>query len=67
MPQTFFEKSARIGRFAAGAILFMTVGADVEGAYDAFVPRDVLKPYLSDEGIAVFGGSRPVETSQSEK
>jgi hypothetical protein len=43
------------------------VGAYAEGAYDAFVPWDVLKPYLSAEGIAVFGGSRPAETSQSEK
>lgn len=43
------------------------VGAYAEGAYDAFVPWDVLKPYLSPEGIAVFGGSRPVDTSKSEK
>ncbi|MEH2509618.1 hypothetical protein V1291_000972 [Nitrobacteraceae bacterium AZCC 1564] len=43
------------------------VGAYAEGAYDAFVPWDVLKPYLSAEGIAVFGGSRPVDTSKSEK
>jgi hypothetical protein len=43
------------------------VGAYAEGAYDAFVPWDVLKPYLSAEGIAVFGGSRPKETSESQK
>lgn len=43
------------------------VGAYAEGAYDAFVPWDALKPYLSPDGIAVFGGSRPVETSKSEK
>jgi hypothetical protein len=43
------------------------VGAYAEGAYDAFVPWDVLKPYLSPEGIAIFGGSRPVDTSKSEK
>ena len=43
------------------------VGAYAEGPYDAFVPWDVLKPYLSPEGVAVFGGSRPVDTSKSEK
>lgn len=43
------------------------VGAYVEGPYDAFVPWDVLKPYLSAEGTAVFGGSRPQETSESKK
>jgi hypothetical protein len=46
------------------------VGAYAEGAYDAFVPWDVLKPYLSAEGLAIFGGSRPVDpadTSKSEK
>jgi hypothetical protein len=43
------------------------VGAYAEGAYDAFVPWDALKPHLSAEGAAVFGGSRPVDTSKSEK
>jgi hypothetical protein len=43
------------------------VGAHAEGAYDAFVSWDVLKPYLSAEGTAVFGGSRPAETSKADK
>jgi hypothetical protein len=46
------------------------VGSHAEGPYDAFVPWDVLKPYLSAEGTSVFGGSRPVDpadTSKSEK
>ncbi|UZE47669.1 DUF3298 and DUF4163 domain-containing protein [Rhodopseudomonas sp. P2A-2r] len=35
------------------------VGSHVEGGYVAFVPWPVLKPYLSAEGVAIFGGDRP--------
>lgn len=34
-------------------------GPYAEGDYDAFVPWDKLKPYLSAEGSAIFGGERP--------
>ena len=35
------------------------VGPYVEGQYVAFVPWETLKPYLSAEGVRIFGGSRP--------
>jgi uncharacterized protein YndB with AHSA1/START domain len=35
------------------------VGSHVEGGYVAFVPWPMLKPYLSAEGAAIFGGDRP--------
>jgi hypothetical protein len=35
------------------------VGAHVEGGYVAFVPWQQLKPFLTPEGIAIFGGARP--------
>jgi hypothetical protein len=35
------------------------VGAYAEGPYTAFVPWVELKPYLSAEGLAIFGGERP--------
>jgi len=35
------------------------VGPYAEGQYAAFVPWEVLKPYLSPEGAGVFGGARP--------
>jgi hypothetical protein len=35
------------------------VGPYVEGGYVAFVPWETLKPYLSQEGQAIFGGERP--------
>ncbi|MGM4886719.1 hypothetical protein AB7813_00455 [Tardiphaga sp. 20_F10_N6_6] len=35
------------------------VGSYAEGDYDAFVPWEKLKPYLSAEGSAIFGGERP--------
>jgi hypothetical protein len=43
------------------------VGSYAEGSYEAFVPWDVLKPYLTPEGIALFGGSRPTETNTPSK
>jgi hypothetical protein len=35
------------------------VGPYAEGGYVAFVPWEKLKPYLSPEGAAIFGGARP--------
>jgi Protein of unknown function (DUF3298) len=35
------------------------VGPYVEGQYVAFVPWETLKPYLTPEGITIFGGARP--------
>ncbi len=35
------------------------VGAYAEGEYVAFVPWETLKPYLSPEGVRIFGGARP--------
>jgi hypothetical protein len=35
------------------------VGPYAEGAYVVFVPWEKLKPYLSPEGVAIFGGERP--------
>jgi hypothetical protein len=35
------------------------VGPYVEGQYVAFVPWETLKPYLTSEGVAIFGGARP--------
>ena len=42
------------------------VGAYAEGSYQAFVPWNVLKPFLSPEGLAIFGGERPA-SEKSEK
>jgi len=35
------------------------VGAYAEGPYTAFVPWQALKPHLSPDGAAIFGGARP--------
>lgn len=35
------------------------VGPYAEGEYTAFVPWETLKPYLTPEGINIFGGARP--------
>lgn len=35
------------------------VGPYAEGEYVAFVPWEILKPYLSGEGQRIFGGARP--------
>ena len=35
------------------------VGPYAEGGYVAFVPWEKLKPYLTPEGAAIFGGARP--------
>jgi hypothetical protein len=35
------------------------VGPYVEGQYVAFVPWETLKPYLTPDGMTIFGGARP--------
>jgi hypothetical protein len=35
------------------------VGSYAEGQYVAFVPWESLKPYLTPEGVRIFGGARP--------
>jgi len=35
------------------------VGPYAEGQYVAFVPWEALKPYLTPEGVKIFGGARP--------
>ena len=35
------------------------VGPYAEGEYVAFVPWEILKPYLSAEGASIFAGARP--------
>jgi hypothetical protein len=35
------------------------VGRYAEGEYVAFVPWEMLKPYLTAEGTSIFGGARP--------
>lgn len=35
------------------------VGPYAEGSYVAFVPWRILQPYLTAEGVAIFGGDRP--------
>jgi hypothetical protein len=35
------------------------VGPYAEGQYVAFVPWETLKPYLTPEGVKIFGGTRP--------
>jgi Protein of unknown function (DUF3298) len=35
------------------------VGPYAEGAYTAFVPWRILRPYLTAEGLAIFGGDKP--------
>jgi hypothetical protein len=35
------------------------VGPYAEGEYVAFVPWEALKPYLTPEGLKIFGGARP--------
>jgi hypothetical protein len=35
------------------------VGSYAEGSYTAFVPWRILQPYLTAEGVAIFGGDKP--------
>jgi hypothetical protein len=43
------------------------VGSYAEGDYTAFVPWETLKPFLSAEGTAIFGGAKPAESGDKPK
>jgi hypothetical protein len=40
------------------------VGSYAEGEYIAFVPWETLKPYLTPEGVRIFGGARPKDDEE---
>ena len=40
------------------------VGSYAEGEYIAFVPWEMLKPYLTPEGARIFGGARPKDDEE---
>jgi Protein of unknown function (DUF3298) len=42
------------------------VGPYAEGQYVAFVPWETLKPYLTPEGLRIFGGSRPKSDAEDQ-
>lgn len=42
------------------------VGSYAEGEYIAFVPWETLKPYLTPEGIKIFGGVRPKDDDRQQ-
>jgi hypothetical protein len=42
------------------------VGPYAEGEYVAFVPWETLKPFLTPEGVRIFGGSRPKEDDKQQ-
>ncbi len=42
------------------------VGPYAEGEYVAFVPWKTLRPYLSPEGVQVFGGTRPKDDAEEQ-
>lgn len=62
-PSTEAGKSSGL-EFHYGAY---AVGAYAEGTYNAYVPWTVLKPFLSPEGVAIFGGKRPPRPEKSEE
>ncbi|THD52781.1 MAG: DUF3298 domain-containing protein [Bradyrhizobium sp.] len=43
------------------------VGPYAEGQYVAFVPWEALKPYLTPEGVKIFGGARPKGDDDGER
>jgi hypothetical protein len=43
------------------------VGPYVEGEYVAFVPWEILKPYLTPEGTTIFAGARPKDDDNGEQ
>jgi len=40
------------------------VGSHAEGEYIAFVTWETLKPYLTPEGVRIFGGARPKDDEE---
>jgi hypothetical protein len=43
------------------------VGPYAEGPYAAFVPWETLKPYLTSEGLRIFGGPRPKDDDKRDE
>jgi hypothetical protein len=55
------EPSTEVGKSAGLTFHYSpyAVGPYAEGAYAAFVPWRILRPYLSAEGLAIFAGDKP--------
>ena len=55
------EPSTEIGKSAGLTFHYSpyAVGPYAEGAYTAFVPWQILRPYLTAEGLAIFAGDKP--------
>jgi hypothetical protein len=55
------EPSTEIGKSAGLTFHYSpyAVGPYAEGAYTAFVPWRILRPYLTAEGLAIFAGDKP--------
>lgn len=55
------EPSTEIGKSSGLTFHYSpyAVGPYVEGAYTAFVPWQILRPYLTAEGLAIFAGDKP--------
>lgn len=43
------------------------VGPYAEGAFEAFIPWETLKPYLSTEGTTIFAGTKPPDADDKPK
>jgi hypothetical protein len=61
-PSTMLGKSAGLSFTYSPYV----VGSYAEGEYGAFVPWTVLKPYLSAEGTAIFGGEAPKDDTKDD-
>jgi hypothetical protein len=55
------EPSTEIGKSSGLTFHYSpyAVGPYAEGAYTAFVPWRILRPYLTAEGLAIFAGDKP--------
>jgi hypothetical protein len=55
------EPSSELGKSSGLTFHYSpyAVGPYAEGAYTAFVPWRILRPYLTAEGLAIFGGEKP--------
>ncbi len=55
------EPSSELGKSSGLTFHYSpyAVGSYAEGAYTAFVPWRILRPYLTAEGLAIFGGDKP--------
>jgi hypothetical protein len=55
------EPSTEVGKSSGLTFHYSpyAVGSYAEGAYSAFVPWRILRPYLTAEGLAIFSGDKP--------